>query len=75
MIKIKFIKSFSSPVYGNVYAGKELAVKKAEAEKQVSFGNAVIVEKQKEIKPVEKVNEDGADKPKRSKRAFKSRSK
>lgn len=73
MIKIKFTKPFSSPVYGNVYIGKEAVVKKDEAKKQIDSGNAVVAEDKKEFKPVEKVKEDGADKPKRSKRTSKSR--
>lgn len=74
MKKIKFIKNFSSPVYGNVYIGREVSVKGIEAEKQVALGNAELIEK-KSVKPQPKAEKDGDSKPKRGKRASKGRSK
>lgn len=72
--KISFIKAFTSPVYGNVYEGKEVLVKPNEATKLINAGNAVEVVVKKE-KVIEKVKENVVNKPKRSKKSSKSRSK
>lgn len=82
MKKIRFTNNFSSPVYGNVWIGRELGVKPKEAEKYINMGWAEYVEtvnvttiKDEEVQVIEKAVNDGDSKPKRSKKSFKSRSK
>lgn len=67
MKKIKFIKNFSSPVYGHVYIGKTLMVKPQAAQALIDAGNAEL----HNDKPVlTKAAKDGDSEPKRSKRPF-----
>ena len=82
MKKIKFTKNFSSPVYGNVWIGRELNVKPKEAEKYANMGWAEYVEtinvttkKDNEVKTLEKVENNGDSKSKRGKKSFARRSK
>ena len=82
MKKIRFTNNFSSPVYGNVWIGRELGVKPKEAEKYINMGWAEYVEtvnvttkEDSEVKTLKKVEDNGDSKPKRSKKSFKSRSK
>lgn len=75
MIKIKFTNSFSSPVFGNVYIGKEVTLRPNEAAKYLNSGMAqeVKAEKPKEVKieQPKKVKENGFSKSKRGKKSFK----
>jgi ABC-type arginine transport system ATPase subunit len=71
-MQIKFIKEFTSPVFGNVYVTKEVDVDKKTAEKYISAGVAELVnEAKQEKKEVKNVN----SKPKFSKKSPKGRSK
>lgn len=82
MKQIKFTKNFSSPVYGNVWIGRELNVKPKEAEKYTNMGWAEYVETinvttkdDNEVKTLKKVEDNGDSKPKRGKKSFARRSK
>ena len=68
MKEIKFIKDFSSPIYGNVWNGRIAKVKPTEAEKQIARKNAIYADS--EITE-SKDKKDGDNKSKRGKRASK----
>lgn len=79
MQKIKFLKNFSSPVFGNVWMGRVVSLKSKEAQKYINMDWAELVEEAKSEKVKKaykkKVKKDGDSKPQRSEKSSKGRSK